>query len=249
MGTLSYDNSSMPLLELALEIESDQHLNAYRLGGGNSGNHGPGHQGARPSGQEHTPKNALRMRNVQDLVCCDFRDEKGGLVHAPDFEMHKCFVVQGNKQDMNTRGKAKMPDHYTCTITCAFCGRCEHYEANCNHKQRLSAKLKSENSKNGVPNGKDSSDKGKGKSRNLRKHQEQGKGGRGGPDKKNEKNQDKSWGSPNAAPGGTNPEHSAGQQNTRPTTCSQTQAQAQQEQGGKRGNEDGDKAHLPGALV
>ena len=62
--TLTYEDLSVLLLELALEKESDQHLNAYRTGGGNSGKHGPGHQGLWP-GQGTTPKNARYMGNVQ----------------------------------------------------------------------------------------------------------------------------------------------------------------------------------------
>ena len=120
--TLTYEDVSVLLLELALEKESDQHLNAYRPGGGNSGNHGHGHHGPRP-GQGTSPKNARYMSNVQDLFLCDAKDEQGGLVHAPDCDQHECFVVQGKKQETNTGGKAQMPDHFTCTITCAFCGR------------------------------------------------------------------------------------------------------------------------------
>ena len=44
-------------------------------------------------------------------------------MHAPDCDQHGCFVVQGKKQETNTGGKVKMPDHYRCTITCAFCGK------------------------------------------------------------------------------------------------------------------------------
>ena len=121
--------------------------------------------------------------------------------------MHDCFVVQGKKQKTNTGGKAKMPGHYRCTITCAFCSRRKHKEHDCYHKLRLSAKLKSENSQNWGQNGKRNSDKSKGKSKSRGKGQEQGKGGRGGPDKKNEKNQDESGGNPNPTPRGTNPAH------------------------------------------
>ena len=67
--------------ELALEEESDQHLNAYRPGGGGSGRHGRGYQGHGP-GQGTTPKNARFMSNVQDLFWCDARNEQGCLLHA-----------------------------------------------------------------------------------------------------------------------------------------------------------------------
>ena len=167
-------------------------------------------------------------------------------MHAPDCDRHECFVVRGKEQETNTGGKAKMPDHYMCTITCAFCGNGKHYEDECYHKQRLSAKLKSEagndgqgGKANGGQDGKGNGDKGKGKSKDRGKGQEQGKGGgRRGPDKKN---QDKSGGNPYPTPWGTNAEPSRGQQNPGPTTRSQTQAQ--QEQGAKRGNEDGDESN------
>ena len=45
---LHYEDLCVLLLELALEKESDQHLNAYRPGGGGSGGHGKGYQGPRP---------------------------------------------------------------------------------------------------------------------------------------------------------------------------------------------------------
>ena len=63
---LNYEDLSVLLLELALEKESDQHLNAYRPGGGGSGCHGKGYQGPIP-GQGTTPKHARIMGNVQEL--------------------------------------------------------------------------------------------------------------------------------------------------------------------------------------
>ena len=135
----------MLLLELALEKESDQHLNNYRPVGGGSG--GKGYQGSRP-GQGTTPKHAhaRTMENVKELFWCDARHEQGHLQHASDCEQRDCFVVQGKQQEKNTGAKAKLPDHYRCTITCAFCGKRKHYEDECYHKQRPSAKLKRESS-------------------------------------------------------------------------------------------------------
>ena len=97
-----------------------------------------------PPGQGTTPKNARYMSNVEDLFSCDTRDKQDGLVHVPEYDQPLCFVLQGKKQETNTGGKAKMPDHYRCMITCAFCGKRSQYESECHHKQRLSAKLKSE---------------------------------------------------------------------------------------------------------
>ena len=57
-----------------------------------------------------------------------------------------------------------MPDHYRCTITYAFCGNRKHDDDECYHKQRLSAKLKSEaQSSGGSAGGKSQGEKGKGK--------------------------------------------------------------------------------------
>ena len=94
-GALNYEDLSVLLLELALEKESDQHLNAYRPGGAGSGSHGKGYQGPRP-GLGTTPKHAGIMGNVQELFWCDARDEHGHLQHAPDWDQRDCFVVQGN---------------------------------------------------------------------------------------------------------------------------------------------------------
>ena len=84
------------------------------------------------------------MGNVQELFWCDARDEHGHLQHAPDCDQRDYLVVHGKKQETNTGAKAKMPDRYRCTITCAFCGKRKHYEDECYQKQRLSAKLKGE---------------------------------------------------------------------------------------------------------
>ena len=182
------------------------------------------------------------MDNVKELFWCDARDEHGHLRHAPDCEQRDCFVVQGKKQETNTGAKAKMPDHYRCTITCAFCGKRKHYQDECYHKQRLSAKLKGEDPGKGPSKGGgkgNGNDSGKGKSKGRGKGQDKSQGGRGGgangqPDKDNQ-NPDKNGGNPNPNPGG-NSEPSGGQSG--PTRRSQTQAQ--REQGAKREHEGGD---------
>ena len=85
------------------------------------------------------------MSYVQDLLWCDATDEQGCLLHAPDCDQRNYFMVQEKKQETNTSGKAKLPDHYRCTITCALCGKRKHHEDECYHKQRLSVKLKTQN--------------------------------------------------------------------------------------------------------
>ena len=105
---LNYEDLSVLLLELALEKESHQHLNAYRPGGGGSGSHGKEYQPCRP-GQGTTSKHACIMGNVQELFWCDARDEHGHLQHAPHCDQRDCFVAQGKKQETNTGAKPKMP--------------------------------------------------------------------------------------------------------------------------------------------
>ena len=225
--SLRYEDLCVLLLELALEKESDQHLNNYRPGGGGSGGHGKGYQGSRP-GQGTTPKHAHAriMENVKELFWCDARDQQGHLQHAPDCEQRDCFIVQGKQQEKNTGAKAKLPDHYRCTITCAFCGKRKHYKDECYHKQRLSVKLKGEDPGKGSGKGGSKgkgNDSGKGKSKGRGQGQDKSQGGRGGganrqPDKDN-KNEDNNGGNPNPNPGG-NSEPSGGQSG--PTTSSQT---------------------------
>ena len=175
-----------------------------------------------------TPKTACIMSNVQDLFWCDAREEQGSLLHAPDCDQQDFFVVQERKQETNTGGKAKLPDHYRCTITCAFCGKRRHYEDKCYHKQPLSAKPKTENARGkGGGKGNANKDNGQGKSEGNGKGQGgKGKGGQGCDHRKpaKDKNANPSGGNPNPTPGG-NPEPSGVQPNTGPTTRSQTQGQ------------------------
>ena len=72
---LKYEDLFLLLLELTLEKGSDQHLNAYRPGGGSPRSQSRGYQGPRP-GHGTTPENARFMRNVQDLFWCDARHEQ-----------------------------------------------------------------------------------------------------------------------------------------------------------------------------
>ena len=60
--TLTYEDLLVLLLELALEKEADEHLNAYRLGGQRIG-HGRGCQGPCSSGQTST--NTQYMSNTK----------------------------------------------------------------------------------------------------------------------------------------------------------------------------------------
>ena len=199
---------------------------------------------------ESTERNRDRWRcSVVVRACMEEgttrkRDRQGSLLHAPNCNQHDCFVVQGKKQETNTGGKANVPDHYMCTITCTFWGKRKHYEDECYYKQRLLAKLKTENaSGTGAGEGNANKSNGQGKSKGNGKGQGgKGKGGRGGGDGKpdKDKNANLSGGNPYPTPV-RNHRPSGGQPNMGPTTRSQTQGQ--QEQGTKRANEDGDQSN------
>ena len=100
---LNYEDLSVLPLELALEKESDQHLNAYRPGGGGSGSHGHGYQGHRP-GQGTTPKNA-RMRAMYKISC--------GLM--PETSRAPCFT--GTKRTQAPDGGKKAYQRALAHIT------------------------------------------------------------------------------------------------------------------------------------
>ena len=114
--SLRYEDICVLLLELALEKETDQHLNNYRPGGGGSGIQGKGYQGTRP-GQGTTCKHARIMQNVKELFWCDARDEQGHLQHAHDCQQRDCFVVKGKQQETNTGAKKQLPDNYRCNTS------------------------------------------------------------------------------------------------------------------------------------
>ena len=101
---LNYEDSCVLSLQLALEKESDQHLNAYRPGGGGCGSHGKGYPGPR-LGQGATPKQARIMDNVKELFRSDARDKQGHLQHALDLGASGCMVKMCPKLPL--RGTAK----------------------------------------------------------------------------------------------------------------------------------------------
>ena len=171
---LNYEDLSVLLLQLALEKKSDQHLNAYRPGGGGWGGHGRWYQGHRPR-QGTTHKNACIMSNVQDLFPCDARDKQGSWLHSPDCDQHDCFVVQGRSR----RPTLAARQGRRTTTGDAFSGKRKHYKDECYHKQRLSAKLKSENA-SGKGGGKGNANKDNGQGNSKENGKGQGGKGKGG---------------------------------------------------------------------
>ena len=235
----------MLLLELALEKESDQHLNNYRLSGGGSGGHGKGYQGSRP-GQGTTPKHAHAriMENVKDYYYSGVMPgtskatsstpltassetaswSRGSSRRRTPAPKRSCRIITGAPSRVHSAGSGSTT-RMSATISNAY-RRSLGVKILAKAQAKVEAKAKATTparaSRKDVVKGKD-----------------KGQGGRGGganrqPDKDN-KNEDKNRGNPNPNPG-DNSEPSGAQFG--PTTSSQTQAQ--QEQGAKREHEGGD---------
>ena len=173
---------------------------------------------------------------MSTLFWCEAVDDHGVPVHASDCEGHQCFLVQGKTQKTNTGGTQKMPDHYRCTITCAFCGKRKHYEDECWHKQKLSNRLKEDlksktkgQDKGGRGTGKDKGGRGQGQGNGGRA---EGQGGQG-------------QGGNTNAPTGNDPNGGKPQSGnpSGPTTRSQTR---EQERNKKRSAEGDDTQPSPG---
>ena len=182
--TLTYEDLSVLILELALEREADAHIDAYRPGG----RHQRG--GGRPGGptHKHSHANTKNAKFMSTLFYCASSDTNEEPIDADDCtDGAQCLLQQKKKQELNTGTKTTMPDHFRCTVTCAFCGRRKHYEDECNHKKRLSAKLKKGMETGGGYQSGKSGEKGKGKGKGKgqdKKGNDPG-GGRGKPfDKK-----------------------------------------------------------------
>ena len=68
---------------------------------------------------------------------------KGGPCHAPDCDDRSSCMLQMKREQHSKDGKAVTHrDHFRCTITCGYCGKCCHYEDECHIKKRESDKVK-----------------------------------------------------------------------------------------------------------
>ena len=94
------------LLELTLEKQSNQHQNTD-CPSGQGGGQCRGYQAQRPG------QNQRSARNMNHHFCSEAKDESGAPtpLHALDYDQFLCYVVRGQKQEVNTGGKLKMPDH------------------------------------------------------------------------------------------------------------------------------------------
>ena len=156
--THTYNDLVDLLIELALERESDSHMDKFlkkHLGRG--GNRTP------ERGEGKGPKNLtnpnqgggkgrgnLRAMNevkpeagTPPLFFCKPVNDKGGPCHAPDCDLRSGCMLQMKRQQHTKDGKlVTHQDHFRCTITCGYCGKRRHNEDECHIKKRESDKHK-----------------------------------------------------------------------------------------------------------
>ena len=92
---------------------------------------------------------------TRPLFYCRPVNDKGGPRHAPVCDHRSGCMLQMKRQQHTKDGKTVThQDHFSCIITCGYCGKRRHYEDECRIKKRESDKLKrqeAERQKNQTP--------------------------------------------------------------------------------------------------
>ena len=145
--THSYDGLVDLLIELALERENDSDMEKFL-----KKHFGRGRTPTPERGEGKGPKNPtnanqgggkgrgnLRATNevkpdagTPPLFYCKPVNDKGGPCHAPDCDHRSSCMLQMKRQQHSKDGRTVThQDHFTCTITCGYCGKRRHYEDVC----------------------------------------------------------------------------------------------------------------------
>ena len=142
--THTYDDLVDLLIQLALERENDSHMEKFlKRHLGRAGTHTP------EGGERKGPKNPTNANkgggkgggnlcamsefkpetSTPPLFYCKPVNDNGGPYHTPDCNHHSGCVLQLKRQQQTKDGKTVThQDHFTCTITCGYCGKRHHYE-------------------------------------------------------------------------------------------------------------------------
>ena len=156
--THSYDELVDLLIELALERENDSHMEKFLKkhlgrGGTPTPERGEGEGPKNPTnpnqGGGKGRSNQRAMNKVEPdagtppLFYCKPVNDKGGPCHAYDCDLRSgCMLQMKRQQHTKDRKPVTHQDHFRCTITCGYCGKCRHYEDECHIKKRENDKLK-----------------------------------------------------------------------------------------------------------
>ena len=138
------------LIELALLSANDSHMQKFlKRHMGKGANPTPDRDELRgsktptnPSKNRGKGEGNLRVMNevkphrgVPRVFYCKPVNDKGGPCHAADSDHRSGCVLQLKRLQHTKDGKTvNHQDQLRCTITCGFCGKCRHYEDECNIK-------------------------------------------------------------------------------------------------------------------
>ena len=138
------------LIQLALERKNDSHMKKclkrhLGQGGKPTPERGKGKGPENPTnankGAGQGGGNLRAMNEVKPESCtpplyyCNPVNDKGGPCHAPDCDYRTGCMLQLKRQQHTKNGETVTDqDHFRCTITCGYCGKCRHYEDGCHIK-------------------------------------------------------------------------------------------------------------------
>ena len=89
------------------------------------------------------PLSVGKKKGTPPFFCCKPFNDKGGPYHAPDCGNRSGCMLQLKRQQHTKDGKTVThQDHFRCTITCGYCGKCGHYDDECHIKKPESDKHK-----------------------------------------------------------------------------------------------------------
>ena len=154
--THSYDDLVDLLIELAMERENDSHMDKYlrkhlrretpaeKSPAGRSpqphSNPGKGYGGPLKHMTETPPS---KGKAAPKPFHCRPTDDKGGPCHAPDCDGRSaCMLQLKHTQKTKDGQEVKHQGHFRCTITCRYCSKRRHCEAECHIECRESEKIK-----------------------------------------------------------------------------------------------------------
>ena len=92
--------------------------------------------GRKPVGNLRAMNEVKPESGTPPLFYCKPVNDKGGPCHAPDCDHSSGCVLQLKRQQHTKEGKIVTDqDHFRCTITCGYCGKCRHYKGRVKKKK------------------------------------------------------------------------------------------------------------------
>ena len=156
--THTYDDLVDVLMELALERESDSHMEKFlkkQLGrrGTPTSERGKGKApkiftnanqgGGKGRGNLLAIHEVKPEASTSPLFYCEPVNDRGRPCYAHDYDLRDGGMLQMKRQQHTKDGKTVAhQNHFRCTISCGYCGKRHHYEDECHIKKREGDKHK-----------------------------------------------------------------------------------------------------------